>query len=218
MTEYAAEFARWVNDAGGDSSLLEALEMEAKIYEPIGVSRSQNYDALVCPTNGTRGLLADDDYVGHGLSVDGRELPYYFEGLLTTVFNVLSRCPVLNVPSGFADNGVPTGVQIAGRTYDDGTVFRVGAALERVRPVAGQPRATTIAHHVKRAQPSVRAAAETGGSERAGVKRLINEQIGVLIVFAAHAADRPALKLLKRSDCLGVERLHVDVLDLVAAV
>jgi amidase len=138
VTDYAAEFARWVNDAGGDSSLLEALVMEAKIYEPVG-SLFENYDALVCPTNGTRGLLADDDYVGHGISVDGRELQYYFEGLLTTVFNVLSRCPVLSVPSGFADNGVPTGVQIAGRTYDDGTVFRVGAALERVRPWLDSP-------------------------------------------------------------------------------
>ena len=46
----------------------------------------------------------------------------------------MSRCPVLSVPSGFADNGVPTGVQIAGRTYDDETVFRLGAALESERP------------------------------------------------------------------------------------
>jgi Asp-tRNA(Asn)/Glu-tRNA(Gln) amidotransferase A subunit family amidase len=29
---------------------------------------------------------------------------------------------------------VPTGLQIAGRSYDDVTTFRVGAALERVRP------------------------------------------------------------------------------------
>jgi aspartyl-tRNA(Asn)/glutamyl-tRNA(Gln) amidotransferase subunit A len=29
---------------------------------------------------------------------------------------------------------VPTGIQIVGRTFDDTTVFRVGRALERVRP------------------------------------------------------------------------------------
>jgi amidase len=46
----------------------------------------------------------------------------------------MSRCPVLNVPSGFADNGVPTGVQIAARTYDDAMAFRVGAAIEAARP------------------------------------------------------------------------------------
>jgi aspartyl-tRNA(Asn)/glutamyl-tRNA(Gln) amidotransferase subunit A len=43
------------------------------------------------------------------------------------------------VPSGFAANGVPTGVQIAGRSYDDVTVFRVGAALEAARPWSERP-------------------------------------------------------------------------------
>jgi aspartyl-tRNA(Asn)/glutamyl-tRNA(Gln) amidotransferase subunit A len=46
---------------------------------------------------------------------------------------------VLNAPSGFADNGVPTGVQIVGRTFDDATTFRVGAALERERPWLDAP-------------------------------------------------------------------------------
>jgi aspartyl-tRNA(Asn)/glutamyl-tRNA(Gln) amidotransferase subunit A len=41
---------------------------------------------------------------------------------------------VLAVPSGWASNEVPTGVQIVGRTYDDATVFRIGTALEVVRP------------------------------------------------------------------------------------
>jgi Asp-tRNA(Asn)/Glu-tRNA(Gln) amidotransferase A subunit family amidase len=55
------------------------------------------------------------------------------------VFNIMSRCPVLAVPSGFGDNGVPTGIQIAARTYDDLTAFRVGAALERLRPWLDRP-------------------------------------------------------------------------------
>jgi Asp-tRNA(Asn)/Glu-tRNA(Gln) amidotransferase A subunit family amidase len=53
---------------------------------------------------------------------------------MTIAFNILSRCPVLAVPSGWASNDVPTGVQIVGRTYDDATVFRIGAALEEIRP------------------------------------------------------------------------------------
>ena len=57
---------------------------------------------------------------------------------MTTPFNVFSACPVLAVPSGIApSNGVPTGIQIVGRTYDDVTAFRIGAALERVRPWTG---------------------------------------------------------------------------------
>ena len=36
---------------------------------------------------------------------------------MTYPFNMLSRCPVLSVPSGHAENGVPTGIQIVGKTY-----------------------------------------------------------------------------------------------------
>jgi len=41
--------------------------------------------------------------------------------------------------SGFSREGVPTGVQIVGRTYDDATVFRVGVAIETLRPWAYRP-------------------------------------------------------------------------------
>jgi len=43
---------------------------------------------------------------------------------------MLSRCPVLALPSGHAETGVPTGIQLVGRTYDDQAVFRAGFAYE----------------------------------------------------------------------------------------
>jgi aspartyl-tRNA(Asn)/glutamyl-tRNA(Gln) amidotransferase subunit A len=63
----------------------------------------------------------------------------YFDAFMTIPFNILSRCPVLSVPSGRAHNGVPTGLQIVGRTYDDETVFRVGAAVELALGLATDP-------------------------------------------------------------------------------
>ena len=44
------------------------------------------------------------------------------------------RCPVLSVPSGRARNGVPTGLSVVGKTYDDVTAFRVAAAHEERYP------------------------------------------------------------------------------------
>jgi Asp-tRNA(Asn)/Glu-tRNA(Gln) amidotransferase A subunit family amidase len=112
--------------------------IETEMWKPIG-DLFERYDVLLAPTMATRGLVAGDGYVGKGLEVGGVMLDSYGDSLMTPVFNMFSRCPVLNVPSGFADNGVPTGLQIVGRTYDDVTTFRVGAALERVRPFwAGQ--------------------------------------------------------------------------------
>jgi amidase len=49
---------------------------------------------------------------------------------MTTPFNAMSRCPVLSVPSGRAKNGVPTGIQIVGRTYSDADVFQAAMAYE----------------------------------------------------------------------------------------
>ena len=132
-TAYALDFARKMAADAEGGTLLEKQHLEAEVYEPVG-ALLEEYDALLCPTVGMRGLVAGDDYVDHGLEVGGEQVDFYFDAFLTPVFNVLSRCPVLNVPSGFADNGVPTGLQIAGRTYDDETTFRIGAALEQVRP------------------------------------------------------------------------------------
>jgi Asp-tRNA(Asn)/Glu-tRNA(Gln) amidotransferase A subunit family amidase len=109
------------------------MVLETELWQPIGALFEQ-YDVLLAPTSATRGLVAGEGYVGVPIEVGGVTLPKYFDSLLTPVFNMFSRCPVLNVPSGFADNGVPTGLQVVGRTYDDVTTFRVGAALERVRP------------------------------------------------------------------------------------
>ena len=133
MTPYALEFARWSERTADGMTLLEKHEIEAQLYLPLG-ALLERFDALICPTVGTAGLIAGDDYVGHGTVVDGREVEFYFETMLTPVFNILSRCPVLNVPSGASSNGVPTGAQIVGRTFDDLTAFRVGAAAEQVRP------------------------------------------------------------------------------------
>ena len=37
---------------------------------------------------------------------------------------------MISMPSGLARDGVPTGLSVVGRTYDDVTVFRVAAAHE----------------------------------------------------------------------------------------
>jgi aspartyl-tRNA(Asn)/glutamyl-tRNA(Gln) amidotransferase subunit A len=69
-------------------------------------------------------------------TVNGKEVADIAEIVLTIPFNICSRCPVMSVPSGFSRCGVPTGLQIVGRTYDDTSVFRAAAAFERMRPWA----------------------------------------------------------------------------------
>lgn len=138
LTRYAVRFARDSRAILAESSFGEGLQLEARIAAAVSAVLVA-YDLLVLPTVLTRGLTAGDDYVGHGITVGGVELPRYDDALITPLINIASRCPVLAVPSGFADNGVPTGIQIAGRPYQDVTVFRAGAACERLRPWLDAP-------------------------------------------------------------------------------
>ena len=56
---------------------------------------------------------------------------------LTTPFNV-GGTPALSVCSGFAANGMPQSLQIAGRLFDDAVVLRAGHAYETVTPWRGR--------------------------------------------------------------------------------
>lgn len=110
----------FIEAAGTAGSYIEGVEAETAFYRPLGDLLEQ-YDALVCPTIANTGMAADE------ACTDSAAI---FSQLMTLPFNVVGRVPVLAVPSGRAANGVPTGVQIVGRTYDDQTVFRIGAAVE----------------------------------------------------------------------------------------
>ena len=59
-------------------------------------------------------------------------------------FNVLGL-PALSMPCGFSSRGLPLGLQIAGKSFDEATILRVAAALEEaqgacaVRPAIARP-------------------------------------------------------------------------------
>jgi aspartyl-tRNA(Asn)/glutamyl-tRNA(Gln) amidotransferase subunit A len=117
-------------------AFLRGLEGEVAMWKPLG-ALFETFDALICSTWAVTGIPAGDSLLGT-LFEDGGDNDRQFTCFMSTPFNVLSACPVLAVPSGVApSNGVPTGIQIVGRTFDDETPFRVGAALERVRPWTG---------------------------------------------------------------------------------
>ncbi len=125
-------------------SFAEGLEIEARLYRPVG-ALLERYDALVIPTSCAASLTAGDSYMSDPALAGGARVADHLENFLTPVFNIMSRCPVLAVPSGFGARGGPTGVQIAGRTYDDHTVFRLGAALEAVAPWDVRPEVAAVA-------------------------------------------------------------------------
>lgn len=154
MIHYASGFAAWLRTFVEDhrqelntytiafaeegvglslDTLSEGIAIEAEMYPPLG-RILDDHDVLLCPTMAVAGLVAGDDEAAMRALVNGKPAGDEYDITMAIPFNIMSRCPVVNVPSGFASNGIPTGLQLAARTYDDERAFRVAAALERVRP------------------------------------------------------------------------------------
>ncbi|TPJ71839.1 amidase [Mesorhizobium sp. B2-7-1] len=127
LTTYAADFAR-KSLAVTTRDYLSSLNVEGRIYAHFG-PLMEEHDLFLCPTLAVPAVRADFE-MRDPLTINGKPIDSYLGWTMAWPFNMLSRCPVLALPSGFAGTGVPTGIQLVGRTYDDQAVFRAGFAYE----------------------------------------------------------------------------------------
>ncbi len=126
---YTQHFLSVATEAAGRTSTYHGLAAESQVHMALAQVFVE-HDVLVCPTAGGYGFLAGQEYAD-GIDVAGTHLDLYLLACQTPIFNIASRHPVLAVPSGIGPNGVPTGVQVVARPYDDVTAFHAGAAAER---------------------------------------------------------------------------------------
>ncbi len=127
-TLQAIELAR---DASARIGVLECEERKVRVHLVLA-EIFKNVDALVCPVAAVPALRADQ-YYEHGITLEGEHHASHVDAMLTPTFNIANRNPVLSVPVARSADGVPIGVQVVARPYDDATVFDVGLALERAR-------------------------------------------------------------------------------------
>ncbi len=115
-------------------TLYECNKVAGKMYEQFGPI-IHNYDAFVCPTLSIPSVKADLNLFEDKVLINGKEINSPDLGwTLCYPFNMLCRLPVLSIPSGLASNGIPTGIQIVGKPYEDIPVFQAGYNLEQIEP------------------------------------------------------------------------------------
>ena len=134
-------FVRQILERGSQHSLSRFYQTNAvrgKMYNTLAPILD-SHDILVCPTNALPALPIDHDLESTDFRINGKPITVsnqpgdmYVQWQLNYPFNLIPECPVASVPSGFAASGVPTGIQIVGRTFDDVSVFRAAADYERV--------------------------------------------------------------------------------------
>jgi Asp-tRNA(Asn)/Glu-tRNA(Gln) amidotransferase A subunit family amidase len=92
----------------------------------------ERYDLLLTPTVACPPFAVGLDHPGE---IAGKTVTAYAWIPYTYPFNLTGQ-PAASVPCGFTREGLPIGLQIVGRRFDDAMVLRAAAAYERARPWA----------------------------------------------------------------------------------
>jgi Asp-tRNA(Asn)/Glu-tRNA(Gln) amidotransferase A subunit family amidase len=131
-------FVRGLLQRGMSHSAVRMKQTEfvrTEMYKSLGPIL-EDYDVLVCPTLAVPSVSADHQADDPDFKINGARVDPYIAWCMTYPFNLVSQCPVATVPTGFASTGVPTGMQIIGKTFDDMSVMRAAASFESIRPWA----------------------------------------------------------------------------------
>jgi Asp-tRNA(Asn)/Glu-tRNA(Gln) amidotransferase A subunit family amidase len=130
MTDYALKLAQAIEKTTGIDDVHKAWEMAHRIYQTLGPVLA-SHDVFICPTLAVPAVKAEHDPWADDFRINDVKADPEYGWVLTHQFNMLHNCPVMAVPSGFASSGVPTGIQIVGRSFDDARVFRAALAYEK---------------------------------------------------------------------------------------
>ena len=115
-------------------SLYECNKVAGKMYDELSPILHK-FDILICPTTALPAVKADIDMIKDKVIINGKEMSSPDLGwTMAYPFNILSRLPVLSVPSGLSSNNIPTGIQIIGKPYEDIEVFQAGYNFEKIEP------------------------------------------------------------------------------------
>ena len=106
-------------------------ETRTELYDAVE-SALTGVDALVCPTLATPPLIHDEPFPTEIAGESTRGLP--MDWMLAWPFNVTGH-PVVCVPAGLTDEGLPVGLQVVGPRFSESRLLAVGKAFE-----AGNPR------------------------------------------------------------------------------
>jgi Asp-tRNA(Asn)/Glu-tRNA(Gln) amidotransferase A subunit family amidase len=131
LTDYVRAFIK-MGEATSVYDFIGAADTAGEMYETLGPVLDR-FNVFVCPTTALAAVPADFDSTHGQLQINGVDVDPFLGWGMTYPFNVMGRCPVMSVPSGHVQSGVPSGIQIVGQPYDDVSVFRAATAYEKAR-------------------------------------------------------------------------------------
>ena len=116
------------------ADLTQAYRLRRELAVAVNHQLLKQYDAILCASALARAARFD--------SMSDAFPPNW--PIQTMPFNVTGN-PAMSMPAGFSASGLPLSVQIVGRPFDEPTVLRVGASLEKALALTGlRPSTATL--------------------------------------------------------------------------
>ena len=120
----------WNIEAGrvlSGQQIAEAEQKRAALYHRVRLFQNR-YEFLLLPVAQVVPFDVSQPYVTH---INGQALPTYLDWMKSCYQISVTGLPAISVPAGFTSDGLPVGLQIVGRPYDDLGVMQLAHAFER---------------------------------------------------------------------------------------
>ena len=120
----------WNIEAGralGGPQLADAERKRAALYHRVRQFTAR-YAFLVLPVSQVAPFDVEQPYVTR---INDEPLPTYLDWMKSCYQISVTGLPAVSVPCGFTDNGLPVGLQIVGRPFDDLGVLQLAHAFEQ---------------------------------------------------------------------------------------
>ena len=107
----------------------KGMSVRARIQREVA-ALFETYDVILCPVCPTPAFKLGEKY--------DDPLAMYLSDLFTTFVN-LARIPSISVPAGASKDGLPVGIQFAGKMFSDVKILQLAQAWEEEHPGCGVP-------------------------------------------------------------------------------
>jgi amidase len=109
-------------------TLFEAKRIRWQLYQKM-IDFFETHDYLICPAASIAPFPIEQRYV---TEIDGQPCKTYIDWFSITFALTMTSCPVLSLPCGFTEKGLPVGLQIVARPRGEAELLRDGFRMEEI--------------------------------------------------------------------------------------